>query len=189
MKSEIDRDQEVVRLHGKLFGLSMDAEVIQRRVDELGKQISDDMRAMDPLVIIVLQGAFVFAADLIRALGFDPEVAFVRMSSYDGMGSTGQVQFMPGFDVKSVKGRKVLVIEDIIESGLTLKVLEGILIEVGALELRIVTLLHKPDLNQSGLVPSYTGFEIPNDFVVGYGLDYDQKGRTLPGIYTLIEDE
>ena len=181
MKSE-------VTIHDKRFGHKIGADTLAARVSELAHEIDRDLEGEEPLVIVVLQGAFMFAADLLREMSADPEIGFIRLKSYEGTRSSGSVRFMPGFDISAVEGRSVLVIEDIIESGLTLNNLEQILMEAGASDMKVATLLLKPELNRHGVRPDYIGFEIPNDFVVGYGLDYNQRGRSLPGIYSLISE-
>lgn len=174
-----------IELHDKCFELSISEVDLEARINTLGQAITSDMGEKDPLVLVVLKGAFVFAADLLRALEFDPEVEFIFLSSYKGMESSGDVKLLRGFDVDRVKGRTILVVEDIIETGTTIRVLNDFLRENGAVDVRLATLLFKPASLKEHTEPDYVGFEIAREFVVGYGLDYEQRGRSLPRIYKL----
>lgn len=174
-----------VTIRDKVFQESISPERISGRIRELSREISEVWPGTKPLLLSVLNGAFIFTADLIRSLDFDPEVAFVKVSSYGGgMSSTGEVKSLMGLNT-DVKGRKVLIVEDIVDTGHTLDWLRRDLREKGAEEVRMVTLLFKPEAFHYDHSPEFIGFRIPNDFVVGYGLDYDQLGRSLPGIYKL----
>ena len=134
----------------------------------------------------MLNGSFVFAADLMREITVPCEISFVKMSSYQGTSSTGKVKQLLGLN-EDIKGRTVIIVEDIVESGLTLKTLLEILKEKEPADVQICTLLFKPDCLQVPLDIKYVAMEIPNDFILGYGLDYDQQGRNLRDIYTVVE--
>ena len=186
MKSQTNRETE--RIHDRKFKLMISPEELQERTIAIAREISNDLATSDPLVLVVLNGAFIFAADLVREMSFDPEMQFAKLRSYDGLKSTGQVRMQLPYDDDDIPGRHILIVEDIIESGLTLQSLYEKLIDHGAASVRLATLLLKPKCLTTELKIDYVGFEIPDDFVIGYGMDYNQRGRTLPGIYR-IEDE
>lgn len=169
-------------LRDKTFVPMMPADAIAARVKELGREIAADLADRKPLVVGVLNGAFIFMADLVRAMDIECELAFIRVASYDGMSSTGKVRRLLGLD-QDLTGRSVLVVEDIIDTGCTMLHLLEDLKSRGAAEVRIATLLVKPQNLAVDLRIDYCAFEIPNDFILGYGLDYDGYGRNLPDIY------
>lgn len=158
---------------------------IERRVKELARQISDDYRDKCPILIGVLNGAFIFLSDLIREMDIDCEVDFVKISSYGGgRVSTGQIKTKKQFD-SHVDGRHVLIIEDIADSGRSIKFLEKMFEGTQPASLKFVSLLLKEGNAVVDFSLDYVGFTIPTKFVVGYGLDYDQKYRNLRDIYIL----
>ncbi len=160
-------------------------EQIKRRIKELGKQISEEYENKCPIVIGVLNGAFVFMADLIRELKIDCEVDFVKISSYSSQKvSSGNIRLLKDFDCH-VDGRHVLVVEDIADSGRSIKFLEQMFTDSAPQSVKIISLLLKEGGAIVDFKVDYVGFTIPNDFVVGYGLDYDQKYRNLSNIYIL----
>jgi hypoxanthine phosphoribosyltransferase len=162
------------------------AETIQQRIDELGVALHERYAGQRPLFIGILNGAFIFTADLVRAAGVECEVTFMRLSSYAGLQSTGQVTTNMGLDIE-IKGRHVILVEDIIDSGRTLYELTKKMGEQGPASVAIATLLLKPDALQFPLEAEFVGFSIPSKFVIGYGLDYNQAGRELKEIYQLAE--
>lgn len=168
------------------FTVSIPREEIQKRVAELARQISKDMEGKNPLFIAVLNGSFVFAADLIRGVDTPCEITFIRLASYVGTESSGNVQELMGLK-EDISGRSVVVIEDIIDSGLTMKGLIDSLKKQNPAEIRIASLLVKPGNMKVELDIPYCCFRIPNDFIVGYGLDYDGFGRNLADIYTVVK--
>lgn len=176
---------DIVTVKDKQFSLSISAQRIQERVAEVAAQISQDLEGKNPLFLAVLNGSFMYAADLVRNITTPCEVAFVRFSSYEGMESTGKVKEVMGL-TDNIEGRTVIVVEDIIDSGLTMQQLLGNLREKNPAEIRVASLLVKPDNLEVELDIAYTCFNIPNDFIVGYGLDYDGFGRNLPAIYTVM---
>ncbi len=180
------RSMDLVTVKDKQFALSLSEERIRQRVAETAAQISEELLGKNPIFLAVLNGSFVFAADLMRGITTPCEVNFVRFSSYDGMNSTGTVKELLGLN-QSLKGRTVVVVEDIIDSGLTMQELLVYLQKFEPAELKVASLLVKPGNLQVKLNVDYTCFEIPNDFIVGYGLDYDGYGRNLPAIYTVVE--
>jgi len=162
-----------------------DAEQIQQKVRELGEQLSADFRDRNPLVICVLKGAFIFMADLVKAMTVPVELDFMAVSSYgNATKSSGVVKIIKDLDT-SVEGRDVLIVEDIIDSGLTLSYLIDVLERRNAKSVTVVTLFDKPSGRSVDLEADYTGFTLPDAFVVGYGLDYAEKYRNLPLIGVL----
>lgn len=179
--------KKVVNLHDKTFQIFISEEDIQRRVSELGSALRMKYEGKRPLFISVLNGAFIFAADLVRAYQEECEVAFVRLSSYEGTSSTGNVMTILGLDVETVRDREVIILEDIIDSGKTLNEFSKTLHSYEPASLAIVTCFFKPDALQFQVPIDLVGFKIPTKFIVGYGLDYDGLGRNLPAIYQLKE--
>lgn len=177
---------DIVTVKDKQFSLSISAQRLQERVAEVAAQISSDLAGKNPLFLAVLNGSFMYAADLMRNITIPCEVAFVRFSSYEGMESTGKVKEVMGL-TENIAGRTVVVVEDIIDSGLTMQQLLSDLRKKNPAEIRVASLLVKPDNVEVDLDIAYTCFEIPNDFIVGYGLDYDGYGRNLPAIYTVMD--
>jgi len=158
---------------------------ILAEVDRVAKQINQDLKDKNPLFICVLNGAFVFASDLYRRITIPSEITFMRMKSYEGTQTTGKVRTI-GSLVEPVKDRTVVVVEDICDSGFTLQHMIGQLKELGANEVRVAVLLNKPNARRvEGLTLDYCCLEIPNDFIVGYGLDYNEQGRNLPDIWVV----
>ncbi len=177
---------ENVTVRDRKFTVSITEETIKRRVAEVAAQISKDLEGKRPLFLAVLNGSFIFAADLMRGITIPCEITFMRVSSYEGTSSTGTVQQLIGLK-EEIKGRTVVIIEDIIDSGLTMKNLLETLSDKQPAEVRIASLLVKPGNLKVKLDVPYCCFEIPNDFIVGYGLDYDGEGRNLPHIYTVVD--
>ena len=145
------------------------------------------MAGKNPLFLAVLNGSFIFAADLLRMITIPCEVSFVKLASYQGTMSTGTIKEVIGIN-EDISGRTVIIVEDIIESGLTMKRMLETLGTRNPESIHICTLLMKPEKLTIDLDVEYAAMEIPNDFIVGYGLDYDQQGRNLRDIYTLVEE-
>ena len=155
-------------------------EEIKRRVDELGAQITKDYAGKSILLIGVLKGAAVFMADLMRSIDLPVEIDFMAVSSYgSGTKTAGNIKILKDTDV-SVEGRDVLIAEDILDTGITLNNLKQLLLKRGAKTLKICTIFNKPARRQADIEADYVGFDVPDEFVVGYGLDYAQKYRNLP---------
>ena len=176
--------EDSILVKDRYFKTFISAEQIVLRVQELGEQISMEMKGREPLFLVVINGAFVFAADLLRSVTTPCHVSFIRVSSYDGMESTGRLTQVLGLTEK-IEGRSVVIVEDIIDSGLTMQALTEQLQAMRPADLRICTLLAKPGNLQAELDIDYCAFRIPNDFIVGYGLDYDGYGRELKDIYVV----
>lgn len=177
---------ETIKVRDKEFTVSLPSAEIQARVKAVASQISEDLRGKRPIFLAVLNGAFVFAADLLRSVTTDCEISFIRFASYSGTQSTGNVKQLLGIN-EDLRGRTVVIVEDIIDSGLTMQQLLETLKQHEPADVRIAALLVKPDNLQVNLDIPYCCFQIPNDFIVGYGLDYDGEGRNLPDIYTVVE--
>ncbi|MFC5627226.1 hypoxanthine phosphoribosyltransferase [Algoriphagus winogradskyi] len=171
-------------LKDKIFEIYLSAEKIRVRNTELGKAISRDFVGKELVVIGILNGSFVFMADLCRQIDLPISTSFIKVSSYSGTESTGNVRSILGLEEK-IEGKNVLIVEDIVDTGISMDYLLKALSEFNPAKISIVTLLHKPDAFQFNYALDYVGFEIPNKFVVGYGLDYDGLGRNLPDIYQL----
>jgi hypoxanthine phosphoribosyltransferase len=166
----------------------IDEETLHGRIVELGAQISDDYRGEDLLLIGVLKGAIFFMADLMRSIDVPCEVDFMAISSYGaGIDSSGVVRILKDLDV-SIEGRNVLVVEDIIDSGLTLSYLLRNLEAREPASLEVCALLTKPERRENDVVCRYVGFEIPNRFVIGYGLDFAERYRNLPFVGVLRDE-
>ena len=159
---------------------------IAQRVAEVAARISADFEGRNPLLLAVLNGSFVFAADLMRHITIPCEISFVKLASYEGTVSTGKVVEVMGLN-EDITGRDVIIVEDIVDTGKTMERMLDTLGTRNPNSLHICTLLLKPEKLKIPLNIEYAAMEIPNDFIVGYGLDYDQEGRNLRDIYTLVE--
>lgn len=173
-----------LQIHDKQFKPYITGAQIQARVEALGEAIYRDYKEKQPVFLAVLNGSFIFAADLMRAYPGDCEICFVRLASYEGTASTGTVRQVIGLDTR-LEGRHVLILEDIIDNGHTLHHCLQTLQQHAPASLAVATLLLKPDAVRYPVQADYTGFEIPPEFVVGYGLDYNCLGRNLRDIYIL----
>ena len=161
---------------------------IQERVREIGAELRKELEGKKPVFLCVLNGAFVFAADLIREIGMtDSKIQFVKYSSYEGTASTGKVKQILGLN-EDVKGKDIIIIEDIVDTGLTAVQMINDLKEKQPNSVKFVTLLHKPEKARTDYTPDYVGFSIPPKFIIGYGLDLDGKARNLKDIYVIEED-
>ena len=178
---------KTVTYNGLRFKPFITGDRIARRIAELGAEITERYRGQNPLLVCVLNGAFPFAADLFRAIDTDAQIAFVRLSSYSGTCSTGQVRQVIGLTDK-VEGRPVIVVEDIIDTGRTMDHFLADLRKQSPSSLEEATLLFKPESLQVNLKPDYVGFTIPPAFIIGFGLDLDGQARNLRDIYVLDED-
>lgn len=177
----------IVKIKDKTFETSISEEEIKQRVLAVAEQINKDMADKNPLLLAVLNGSFIFAADLMRGLTIPCEISFVKMASYEGTSSTGQMKQLIGIN-SDIKDRHIIIVEDIVESGFTMQTMLEQLKGLQPASIHICTLLLKPERLKVPLDIEYVAFRIPNDFILGYGLDYDQQGRQLRDIYTLKED-
>ena len=170
----------------KRFRELITEEMISKRISELAMQINNDFKGQEVAFVGILNGAFLFAADLFRRITLDARITFVKLASYEGTRSSGSVKELIGWN-EDVSGMDIIVIEDIVDTGNTLEMIVGELKVRKVKSVRIATLLYKPEAYKKKIKLDYVGFEIPNDFVVGFGLDYDGYGRNLPAVYTLIK--
>lgn len=176
-----------VKLHDKEFETFIPYDQINQSVKKMAKQISNDLKNEDVLFICILNGSFMFTAELFREIEMEQaEVTFMRLSSYEGTDTTGQVKKLIGLN-EPIQGRVLVVLEDIIDTGTTIVEVMGLLKDHQPKDVKIATLLLKPDKFKNKMPIDYVGFEIENDFIVGFGLDYDQKGRNLKDIYKIVE--
>ena len=180
---------DIVHFKGEPFELYLSEEDIAERIRQIGKEIDRDYTDKTPILIGVLNGAFMFMADLLRAITVDCEVDFLKLSSYGAQKvSSGEVTQLKKIDA-DIKDRDVIVVEDIVDTGLSMQYMLDNLEAAGPSSIRVATLLHKPE-SSGGEVPiDYLGFDIPNLFVIGYGMDYGQIGRNLPEIYMRRKEE
>ncbi len=179
---------DIITCQGERFRSFIDADAVQARVAALGAELDDAYDGLRPILICVLNGAFIFTADLMRTLTIDCEVDFMKLSSYGAAKvSSGQVRELKKIDA-TIRRRHVLVVEDIVDTGLSMEHIIERLTPLEPASLRVATLLHKPDAQQVEVPVDYVGFRIPNRFVIGYGLDYGQLARNLPGIYVLDDE-
>ncbi len=176
-----------VKIHDKTFKISYTEEEILKHVKVVADRINKDMEGKNPLFLAVLNGSFIFAADLMRMITIPCEISFVKLASYQGTMSTGKIKEVIGIN-ENISGRDIIIVEDIVESGLTMKRMMESLGTRNPASIHICTLLLKPEKLTVDLDVEYVAMEIPNDFIVGYGLDYDQQGRNLREIYTLVEE-
>lgn len=173
-----------VTLKDKTFRLSIPEEEILRRVKLVADRINKDYAGSTPVFIPVLGGSFMFASDLLKEMSIDCQICFCRLSSYVGTESTGKVQEVLGVN-EDLTGRDVIIVEDIVETGRTMAQMVNILANRGASSVKICSLFFKPSRLVEDINVDYVAFEIPDDFIVGYGLDYDQLGRNLRDVYVL----
>lgn len=178
--------QTVVKIKDKTFERYLSSEDIERAINFIGDKMNVDFAGKKPLFLSVLNGSFLFAADLMKTLTIDCEISFVKLASYQGMQTTGNVRTLIGFN-EEIENRTVVILEDIVDTGNTLEHMFTQLAAYKPLEIKVATLLFKPQAYTKERKIDYIGFEVPNEFVVGFGLDYDGLGRNLRDIYKLKE--
>ena len=176
----------IVKIKDKTFRTFIPEDQIAERVKAVAERINKDLADKNPLFLAVLNGSFIFAADLMRNITIPCEMSFVKLASYQGTTSTGVIKEVIGLN-EELAGRTVVILEDIVDTGFTIKRMIETLGTRGPESVHVCTLLLKPGKLQVPLNVEYVAMEIPNDFIVGYGLDYDQQGRNLRDIYTLVE--
>ena len=177
---------ERVKILDKEFGISISKDEINIAVSSLAKKMNEDLEGKEVIFIGILNGSFMFASDLFKQITLNCRITFLKVASYQGTISTGMVKSLIGIN-ENIKGLSVVVLEDIIDSGETLENIISQLQGYSPAEIKIATFLFKPKAFTKDYKIDYIGIEIPNDFIVGYGLDYDGYGRNLPEIYTLIK--
>lgn len=174
----------IINIKDKTFETLIPEEEILRRVKAVADKMNSELKGKNPLLLGVLNGSFIFAADLMRMLTIESEISFVKMSSYEGTSSTGTVKKLVGLN-EDIEGRTIVIVEDIVDSGLTMERMLEYLKDFKPAEVHICTLLLKPENLKRPLNVEYVAMKIPNDFIVGYGLDYDGLGRNLRDIYVV----
>ncbi|UYZ65171.1 hypoxanthine phosphoribosyltransferase [Hymenobacter weizhouensis] len=174
-----------ISLHNKQFASYLPAAQLAAAVREVGTRLNHDYAGQTLLFVVVLNGSFMFAADLLKHISLPCEVCFIRVASYQGTSSTGQVQEVLGL-TEELAGRHVVIVEDIVDTGHTMHQLLGQLSQHQPASLEVATLFLKPECLQHELSIRYVGLRIPNDFIVGYGLDYDGLGRNYPDVYKAV---
>jgi hypoxanthine phosphoribosyltransferase len=174
------------KIHEKTFREMITEEVIADRIKELAIKINSDLSGKDVVFIGILNGAFLFAADLFRQIDFPARISFVKLASYKGTSSSGSIKELIGWN-EDINNKTIVVIEDIVDTGHTLERIVDELVIRKAAEIKIAALLYKPEAYKKNIKLDYIGFEIPNNFVVGFGLDYDGFGRNLPSVYSLVQ--
>ena len=175
-----------IKIKDKSFRVSIPETEIKTRVKALAEQMSKDLEGKNPIFLAVLNGAFIFAADLMREMTIPCEISFVKLASYQGTTSTGKVKEVFGIN-EDLSGRTVVIVEDIVESGQTMKQMIESLGTRNPASVQICTLFFKPEKLKEELTLDYVAFRIPDDFILGYGLDYDGLGRELKDVYTIVE--
>ena len=175
----------LIKVHDKSFDIYLTESAIQQRVKEIAAQISTDFSGKRPLFIAILNGSFMFASDLFKHLTIEAELCFIKLASYKGMKSSGNVVTSIGLE-DDIFGKDIIIVEDIVDTGKTLHNFLPKLLHQQPRSLKIAALLHKPEATTFPLTLDYVGFPIPNKFVVGYGLDYDGLGRNLKEIYQVV---
>ena len=177
--------QSHVTIHDKSFRPYLPAASLDEAVSALAIRLSADYAGREPLFVVVLTGAFMFASDLLKRMTEPCEIVFIRVASYEGTDSTGVVQEVLGLR-ENIQGRHIIIVEDIVDTGTTMHHLLPTLLAKGPASVEIATLFYKPASLRHELDLRYVALEIPNDFVVGYGLDYDGLGRNLPDVYVAV---
>lgn len=177
---------KTITVKDKKFKLSIKSRNIQKVIQRMADEINKDMVGKVPVFLVVLNGAFVFASDLLKHINVDCEISFVKLSSYSGTKSSHIVKELIGLN-EILKDRTVIVVEDIVDTGITMDHMIQHLFKLEARDVRVATLLFKPESFEKEFTIHYKGIEIPNDFIVGYGLDYDGFGRNFPDIYKIID--
>lgn len=180
--------QPEIQIKGKKFKLFIPAVEIQSRVEEIADELREKFHDKHPVFIIILRGAFMFAGDILKYFNDPCEIEFTKLASYTGMESSGKIQLLLPLKADVIKGRAIIIVEDIVDSGLTMDFFMNYLKSFQPRSITLVTLLSKPENLERDVHIDHVGFIIPNLFVVGYGLDYDGEGRNLGAIYQVEEE-
>ena len=180
-------DSKIVQVHDRFFKPFIDEEAIQKEVTRVASEMNHDLAGKDPIFLGILNGAFMFASDLYKQLDFPCQITFLKLASYSGTQSTGSVKQLIGIN-RDLKDRVVVVLEDIVDTGVTLETIIRQLSGYQPQEIRVATFLHKPEATVKEVKLDYVGMEIPNNFILGYGLDYEGYGRNFREIYQLVDD-
>ncbi len=177
----------IIRLHDKEFKPHILQSEIDVAISRVAANLNSDYKGKKPFFVGVLNGSFLFVADLLRKIELECEVSFVKLTSYEGTTTTGQVKELVGLN-ENIEGREVILLEDIVDTGITLESLYQSLEGLGASSIKVATLLFKPNAYTKSYPIDYAALEVGNEFLVGYGLDYDGLGRNLKDIYIITED-
>lgn len=176
-----------IKLYDKVFRMSLPEEEIINRVKVVAEQINEEYKGRRPLSLSVLNGAFMFTSDLMKEINIECEISFVKLASYQGTMSTGKVHEVIGIN-EDLSGRDIIIVEDIVESGKTIMQMMDSLSNRQPASIKVCTLFFKPSKLEEKINVDYAAIVIPDDFIVGYGLDYNQLGRNLRDIYTITDE-
>lgn len=176
-----------VKINGKYFRPYIKNEDIQEAVKRIAAQIDKDLEGENPLIVCILNGAIIFASDLMRNLSIQCELTSMRVKSYSGTESEGEVKIICGLTEGEVAGRSLLIVEDIVDTGLSMCLIVKELEKLNPCKIRVATLLSKPEARKCEAQVDYTAFSVPKDFIIGYGLDFDEGGRNLKDLYVIDE--
>jgi hypoxanthine phosphoribosyltransferase len=179
-------DNNVVKVHDRYFEPFISEATIQREVQRIAGEMNHDLASQDPIFLGILNGAFMFASDLYKQLDFPCQITFLKLASYSGTQSTGSVKQLIGIN-RELKDRVVVVLEDIVDTGVTLETIIRQLSGFEPADIKVATFLHKPDATIREVKLDYVGISIPNNFILGYGLDYEGYGRNFREIYQLVD--
>ena len=177
---------DTVTIKDKTFRKSISHEQLLERISALADRINVDLAGTNPIFLGVLNGSFMFIADLFKYVNIECEVSFVKVASYEGTDTTGKVKQLLGLN-EDLKGRTVVIVEDIVDTGITIDHVYRDILAKEPAQIKVATLLYKPSAYTKQVPIDYVAVEIPNEFIVGYGLDYDGLGRNLKDIYTIIQ--
>jgi len=180
-------DSKIVQVRDRSFEPFIAEEAIQKEVNRMAEEMNRDLASKDPIFLGILNGAFMFASDLYKQLTFPCQITFLKLASYSGTKSTGRVKQLIGLN-RDLKDRVVVVLEDIVDTGVTLETIIRQLSGYEPKEILVATFLHKPEATVKKVKLDYVGMEIPNNFILGYGLDYDGYGRNFREIYQLVDE-
>jgi hypoxanthine phosphoribosyltransferase len=180
------QSMDIIKVYDKEFALSITPAQIQNAVAKIAEDMNRDLAGENPIFLSILNGSFMFTSDLLKKIRMDCQVSFIKFSSYEGVSSAKRVKKLIGID-DDVTGRSLVVLEDIIDTGNTIRAIVKELKLLKAKQIKIATLFLKPAMYQGNIQLDYVGLEMPNDFIVGYGLDYNQLGRNYEGIYKIIQ--
>lgn len=180
-------ESKIVQVHDRYFEPFIAEEAIQKEVGRIAMEMNRDLAGKDPIFLGILNGAFMFASDLYKQLTFPCQITFLKLASYSGTKSTGSVKQLIGIN-RELKDRVVVVLEDIVDTGVTLETIIRQLSGYEPAEIQVATFLHKPEATVKEVKLDYVGMEIPNNFILGYGLDYDGYGRNFREIYQLVNE-
>ena len=175
-----------IKVLDKEFEISISSEKIQKRIQELADEISRDLKDKDPVFIAILNGSFMFASDLFKKISIDAQITFLKLASYQGTSTSGTLKQLIGLN-QEIKDQNIVILEDIVDTGITLDTIMRQLSGYQPASVRIATLLYKPGACKADIPLDYVGFTVPNEFIIGYGLDYSGYGRKYEDIYTLIK--